>query len=199
MERKGCDFIKVGYVRVSTEEQNTARQEVLMEELSVEQVFIDKASGKNMDRPELKKMLSFVRKGDVVIVESISRFARNTKDLLNLMDLLKEKEVAFISKKESIDTSTPAGKFMLVVFGALYELERENTLQRQKEGIAIAKKEGKYKGRKRIVRDNFELYYQKWKRNEITATDAMRYLKMSKSTFYRRVKEEEKKHERKEN
>lgn len=191
MGQKGCDCIKVGYVRVSTENQNTARQEVLMKELGVEKLFIDKASGKNTDRPELKKMMSFVRKGDVVIVESISRFARNTRDLLRLVDMLKEKEVDFISKKEYIDSSTPTGRFVLVLFGALSELERENTLERQKEGIIIAKKEGKYKGRKKIVRDNFELYYQKWVNDEITATDAMKCLCMSKSTFYRRIKQKE--------
>lgn len=110
--------MKIGYIRVSTQEQNTIRQEVLMEQLGVEQVFIDRLSGKNTNRPELKKLLSFVRKGDTVIVESISRFARNTRDLLELVELLSEKEVAFVSQKESIDTTTPTGKFMLTIFGA---------------------------------------------------------------------------------
>ncbi|MGL5258385.1 MAG: recombinase family protein, partial [Proteocatella sp.] len=108
--------MKIGYIRVSTVEQNTVRQEVLMEELGVEQVFIDKMSGKNKDRPELKKLLEFARKGDVVIVESISRFARNTRDLLDMLDQLTNKDVAFVSKKENIDTKTPTGKFMLTVF-----------------------------------------------------------------------------------
>lgn len=91
--------------------------------------------------------MQFVRRGDVVIVESISRFARNTKDLLNLIEDLSAKDVTFISKKEAIDTTTPSGKFMLTVFGAVAELEREYILQRQREGIEIAKKQGKYKGR----------------------------------------------------
>ena len=77
--------MKVGYIRVSTKDQNTARQEVLMEELGVEKVYIEKVSGKDKNRPELKKMLDFIREGDTVIVESISRFARNTKDLLGLI------------------------------------------------------------------------------------------------------------------
>ena len=92
--------MKIGYIRVSTQEQNTMRQEVLMERLGVEQVFIDKVSGKNMNRPELRTMLDFVRKGDVVIVESISRFARNTKDLLELVEQLTAKGVEFVSQKE---------------------------------------------------------------------------------------------------
>jgi len=136
--RIGGEILKVGYVRVSTQGQNTARQEVLMQELGAETVFIDRMSGKNTDRPELKKMLGFVRKGDAIVVESISRFARNTRDLLDLVEKLQEKQVEFISKKEAIDTTTPSGKFMLTIFGAVAELEREYILQRQQEGIALA-------------------------------------------------------------
>ena len=107
-----------------------------MQELGVEQVFIDKMSGKNTDRPELKRMMSFVREGDTLVVESISRFARNTRDLLDLTEQLAAKNVEFVSKKEAIDTSTATGNFMLTIFGAVAELEREYILQRQKEGIA---------------------------------------------------------------
>ena len=131
--------MKIGYVRISTKEQNTARQDALMEQLGVEKVYTDKVSGKNAERAELHNMMDFVREGDSVIVESISRFARNTKDLLELTDQLEKKGVQFISKKENIDTSTPAGKFMLSVFGALAQLERENILERQAEGIAIGR------------------------------------------------------------
>lgn len=183
--------MKIGYVRVSTTEQNTARQEVLMQEMGVEEVYIDKVSGKDTKRPELQKMLEYVRKGDTVIVESISRFARNTKDLLELIDKLNEKKVEFISKKENIDTSTPTGKFMLTVFGAVAELEREYILQRQAEGIAIAKQEGKYRGRKKIESDKFEKIYKEWKADNITAVRAMNLLGMKRNTFYRRVAEYE--------
>lgn len=179
--------MKIGYIRVSTQEQNTIRQEVLMEQLGVEQVFIDRLSGKNTNRPELKKLLSFVRKGDTVIVESISRFARNTRDLLELVELLSEKEVAFVSQKESIDTTTPTGKFMLTIFGAVAELEREYILQRQREGIAIAKSQGKYKGRPRTEYPGFEEVVQSWRNGKLTATEARKKLGMSKATFYRRA------------
>ena len=108
--------MKIGYIRVSTQEQNTIRQEVLMESLGVDEVYIDRMSGKNTNRPELQKMMDYVRKGDVVIVESISRFARNTRDLLELVERLNEKGVEFVSKKEAIDTTTPTGKFMLTVY-----------------------------------------------------------------------------------
>ena len=181
--------MKIGYIRVSTAEQNTVRQEVMMRELGVFELYIDQASGKNADRPELQRMLAYVRKGDTVIVESISRFARNTRDLLELVETLTEKEVDFVSKKEAIDTTTPSGKFMLTVFGAVAELEREYILQRQREGIAIAKQRGVYKGRKPIERANFVPVVAKWRAGEITAAEAMRRLEMKPSTFYRKVKQ----------
>ena len=179
--------LKVGYVRVSTIGQNTARQEVLMQELGVERVFIDRQSGKDTSRPELQRLLEFVREGDVVVVESISRFARCTKDLLELIEQLNAKGVEFISKKESLDTSTPSGRFVLTIFGAVAQLEREYLLQRQKEGIAIAKQEGKYKGRKPLERPGQETVIASWRNGEITAVEAMHKLQMSKTTFYRRV------------
>ena len=100
--------MKIGYVRVSTLEQRTERQETALHDLGVERLFIDKASGRTTDRPQLKNMMEYVRDGDIVIVESISRFARSARDFLELMERLSEKEVAFISKKEGVDTATPA-------------------------------------------------------------------------------------------
>ena len=181
--------MKVGYVRVSTVGQNTARQEVLMQELGVERVFIDRQSGKDTSRPELQRLLEFVREGDTVVVESISRFARCTKDLLELIEQLTTKGVEFISKKEAIDTPTPTGKFMLTIFGAVAELEREYILQRQAEGIAIAKQQGVYQGRRPIVHPDFEKTAALWRDGKITATEAMKRLNMKPSTFYRKVKE----------
>lgn len=120
----------IGYVRVSTQEQNEMRQVVALQERGVDKIFIDKRSGKNTDRAALKEMLSFMREGDTVITESISRIARSTRDLLNIVDTLTQKKVEFISLKESIDTTTAQGRFMLTVFAAMAELERENILQR---------------------------------------------------------------------
>ncbi|MEI3585559.1 recombinase family protein [Agathobaculum sp.] len=180
--------MKIGYVRVSTEEQNTARQEIMLRELGVDELFVDRASGKNADRPELNRMMNFVRRGDTVIVESISRFARNTRDLLDLVERLTEKQVEFVSRKEAIDTTTPTGKFMLTVFAAVAELEREYILQRQREGIAIAKQQGKYRGRPPKAYPDFERIAARWQKGEITAVQAMKQLGMSKTRFYERVK-----------
>ena len=179
--------MKIGYIRCSSDGQNTARQEVLMRELGADEVFIDILSGKNTDRPQLKKMLSYVRKGDTVIVSEISRFARNTKDLLELVEILSQKEVAFVSQKEAIDTTTPTGKFMLTIFGAVSELERAYILSRQSEGIALAKSLHKYKGRKpKVLPAETDTIVKKWKDGQITATEAMHKLGISKSTFYRK-------------
>lgn len=183
--------MKIGYVRVSTEEQNEARQLVALKERGVEKIYTDKQSGKNADRAQLQEMLSFCREGDTIITESISRIARSVSDLLRIVEQLKAKNVIFISLKESIDTDTPQGRFMLTVFGAMAELERENILQRQKEGIAIAKAEGKYRGRKPIEIDEkaFKGICAKWRAGEITAVEAAKRAGLTKSTFYRRVNE----------
>lgn len=181
----------IGYVRVSSVDQNEARQTTALKEKQINKVFIDKKSGKNTDREALKEMLTFVRDGDTVITESIRRIARSTRDLLNIIDILTQKHVEFISLKESIDTTTPQGKFMLTVFAAMAELERENILQRQKEGITIAKAQGKYKGKPPIKIDEKALkaVCKRWREKEITATQAMKELNLKSNTFYRRVKE----------
>lgn len=186
--------MNIGYIRVSTEEQRTARQEVIKQALGVDNLFMEKVSGKSQTgRAELEAMLKCVREGDTVIVESISRLARNTRDLLEIVDKLNAKGVGLVSKKEMMDSTTPAGKFMLTMFGAMAQLERSYLLDRQREGIEIAKKEGKYKGRKPISIDlgYFEEIYHKWKNNEFTAVRAMKMLELERATFYRRVKEYE--------
>ena len=183
--------MRVGYVHCSILEQNEARQLKMMEGQSVEKVFIDKASGKDTDRKEFKAMMNFIRAGDTLIVESISRIVRNTKDLLTIISNLTEKGVEFVSLKENIDTTTPHGRFMLTVFGALAELERESILERQREGIEIAKAEGKYKGRKPVAINEakFRAVCARWRAGEITATAAMQEVGLKPNTFYRRVKD----------
>ncbi len=182
--------MKVAYIRVSTKEQNTARQEEIMKSQGVERTYIEKISGKNADRPQLKAMLDYVREGDTVIVESYSRLARSTYDLFNIIEELERKNVSFISLKENVDTSTPQGKLMFTIFAGLAQFERECILQRQAEGIAIAKAEGKYKGRKPVeLPDNWNEIMKLWKAGDITAVVAQRKLNMTPATFYRKVKE----------
>ena len=148
------------------------------------------------DRPQLRVMLDYVREGDTLYIESISRLGRFTKDLLNIIDTLTEKGVTLISHKENVDTDTPSGKLMLTVFAALSQLEREQLKQRQREGIEIAKAQGKYTGRKPIEIDwtRFGQLYGEWKSKSITGRDFMRRMGLSANTFYRRVREYEAEH-----
>ena len=184
---------KIGYIIVSTEHQETARQQEIMCDYQVDRIFSEKISGANADRPQLRAMLDYVREGDTLYVESISRLGRSTKDLLNIIDALTEKGVTLISHKEKIDTDTPTGKFMLTVFAALSQLERKQLKQRQREGIEIAKAQGKYTGRKPIPTDwtRFGQLYGEWRAKNITGRDFMRRMDMPANTFYRRVREYE--------
>ena len=183
----------IGYIRVSSESQNTARQEELFNHLKMDKIFKEKVSGKNIkDRPELQKMMEYVREGDTVIVESISRFGRSLMDLLNLIEQLNEKGVQFKSLKEGdIDTTTPTGKLVFSIFSSLAEFERETIKQRQAEGIAIAKANGKYKGRKIIEIDHTEFVnlYNRWQDKEITKEYMRKKLKVSLATLDRRIAE----------
>jgi len=184
---------KIGYIRVSSEHQETARQQEIMDNYRVDRIFSEKISGATADRPQLKAMLDYVREGDTLYVESISRLGRSTRDLLNIIDTLTDKGVTLISHKENIDTNSPTGKFMLTVFAALSQLEREQLKLRQHEGIEIAKTQGKYTGRKPIPIDwgKFENLYGEWKSKNITGRDFMRKMNLSANTFYRRVREYE--------
>ncbi len=183
--------MKIGYARVSTQEQNESRQTEAFANMGIEKVYLDKQSGKNANRPQLAEMLAYIREGDVVVAESISRLARNTKDLLDIVEKINTKGAKFISLKENIDTNSVSGKFMLTIFAAMAELERGYILERQAEGIEIAKREGKYKGRVPISIDDAELakVCRRWRSGDITAKKAMEILGLKPNTFYRRVKE----------
>ena len=181
----------VGYVRVSTIEQNEDRQLVTMEKYNVEKVFSEKVSAKDTNREELNKMLDFVREGDTVVIHDFSRLARSTKDLLEIVELLNDKKVNLISSKENIDSSTPTGKLMLTMIGAINEFERANLLERQREGIAIAKAKGLYKGRKEIKIDNFEEYYNRYKNREFNKTQLAKELNVSRPTLDKLIKDYE--------
>ena len=180
------------YIRVSDISQNLDRQIIAMTEHKIpkENIFMDKLSGKDTARPGLKKLLATVKRGDTVIVESVSRFARNTRDLLDLIDKLTEKGVEFISLKEKIDTSTPTGKFMMTVFGAVSELEQGYILQRQAEGIAAAKRRGVHMGRPaKRPPENFKELARQWERGKLTTTDLKEQTGLKETTLYRRLRE----------
>lgn len=177
---------RIKYIRTSTTHQNTARQEQDAEQY--DRVFIEQLSGKDTDRPKLKEMLAYVREGDTVVVESYSRLARSTRDLLSIVEQLAAKGVDFVSQKEQINTASPQGRLMLTIFAGLAQFERECLLERQAEGIAIAKAEGRM-GRPEVRPcADFEAIVKEWQIGKMTAVEAMKRTGMSKATFYRKVK-----------
>nr|WP_254904718.1 recombinase family protein [Clostridium tyrobutyricum] len=190
---RGVKKINIGYVRVSTVEQNEERQIAALKKHNIDKWFIEKVSAKDTNRPQLKAMIDFAREGDNIYIHSLDRLARSTKDLLNIVDELQQKKIHLISNKENIDTSTATGKLMLTMIGAIAEFERANLLERQREGIAIAKRQGKYKGRKKIdFPENWNEVYQRWKSREIKGNEAMELLGLKRNTFYKLVKEYQK-------
>lgn len=184
--------MNIGYVRVSTVEQNDGRQIEALAKHNIEKWFKEKVSAKDTNRPQLQAMLEFAREGDTIYIHDFSRLARSTKDLLELIELLQAKGINLVSNKENIDTSTPTGKLMLTMIGAINEFERMNLLERQREGIALAKADGKYKGRKEIGYPcNWEDVYSQWKNRKITGNNAMELLGLKRNTFYKLVKDYE--------
>ncbi len=183
---------KIAYIRVSTEEQNEARQIDALKKYDIEKYFSEKVSAKNTNRPQLQAMLEYIREGDIVYVMDFSRLARSTVDLLNLINVFQEKNVTLISLKENIDTSTPTGRLMLQMIAAINEFERANLLERQAEGIAAAKKRGAYKGRKKISLQSFPEFdslYHAWQMHSITKSEIAKKLNVSRPTVDRLIEE----------
>ena len=180
------------YIRVSSKDQQDGRQFIAMESRGIppERIFSEKQSGKDTKRPVLQSLMNTVTKNDIIVVESISRFARNTRDLLGLVEKLAQKGVKFISLKEHIDTTTPTGRFTLTVFAAISELERECTLLRQAEGIAAAKARGVHLGRPIIKPpENFGVLVKQWERGKLPISEVLEKTGLKEATFYRRLRE----------
>lgn len=183
---------KIGYVRVSTVEQNDGRQREALAKHGIDKWFSEKVSGKDTKRPQLQAMLDYAREGDAIYIHDLSRFARSTKDLLELVENLQKRGIELVSNKENIDTSTATGKLMLTMIGAIAEFERANLLERQKEGIQLAQLEGKYKGRKKIeYPTDWKEVYELYRTRQITGNEAMKRTRLKRNTFYSMVKEEQ--------
>ena len=177
--------MRIAYVRVSTEEQNEARQREALKQYRIERWFCEKRSAKDTNRPQLEAMLEFARSGDTIYIHDFSRLAR-------LVQRMQQKEIQLISCQEQIDTATATGKLMLTMIAAINEFERSILLERQKEGIAIAKREKRYQGRKRIQQpDSFELLYGRYRDHKVTKSEIARQLEISRPTVDRLIKEME--------
>lgn len=178
-----------GYARVSTEQQNLDRQIDMLTERGVDHIFNEKMTGTKRNRPELQKMLRRLRKGDTVIIESLSRLGRSTKDLIELVDLLDKKGVHLISLKESIDTHSPAGKLMFTLMSAISQFERDVIAERTIEGLNAARARGRVGGRPRsnplVIEHALELYWS----HQYTLREIEVLSGVAKSTIYRALKE----------
>ncbi len=190
--------MRYGYVRVSTMHQDTARQEVLMKELGVDRVYIDKCTGKNTQRPMLEEMMNTLQAGDVVVVESYSRMSRSTTDLLSIVEKLGKMGVGFISKKEAVDTSTPTGRMLLTVIAGLNQFEREVMLERQRESIAampvvdgkkVSARTGRGFGRPKATYDRalMKALASECSAGRATVTECCKRLGISRGVWYREV------------
>lgn len=185
----------IAYIRVSTAEQNEARQKEALQKYSIDRWFIEKASGKDLNRPKLQEMLEYIREDDIVYVEEFSRLGRSTADLLATVQKIEAAGAQFVSLKEQFDTTTPAGRLQMTMMAAIAEFERDMILERQREGIAIAKAAGKYKGRKEITVPNIGDYYEKYMSRQGSKVSIAAELGISRTTldklFKKYVKEQE--------
>lgn len=181
----------IAYVRVSTAEQNETRQKEALKKYDIDKWFIEKASGKDTNRPRLQEMLEYIREDDTVYVEEFSRLGRSTADLLNTVQQIEDVGAKFVSLKENFDTKTPTGKLQMTMMAAIAEFERSMILERQREGIAIAKREGKYKGRKAVSVPNIGTYYDKYMRRKGTKVSIAHELGISRTTLDKLFREYE--------
>ena len=175
----------IGYARVSTSGQSLEAQ---LDALMIcDKVFKEKASGAKAERPELTTMLDYVRDGDTVTVTKLCRLARNTKHLLEIVEYLEQKGVSLVVLNLGIDTKSPTGRLMLTMIGAVASFERQLLLERQAEGIAVAKAKGIYKGRQRINGNKLELI-RRLSAEGRAKKDIARLTETSLSTVYRSLK-----------
>lgn len=181
--------MRIAYIRVSSIDQNEQRQIEAMQKYGIEKWFKEKISAKDTNRPKLQELLEYVREGDTLYIHDFSRLARSTKDLLDIVELLNNKGVALVSNKENIDTNTPTGKLMLTMIGAINEFERTNLLERQREGITIAKRNGVYKGRKAVKIPNFDYHYNRYMSREISKSQLAKELGISRPTLDKLIAE----------
>ncbi|WP_297407426.1 recombinase family protein [uncultured Cetobacterium sp.] len=186
---------KIGYIRVSTAEQNLERQKQQLEKVGMDKIYEEKVSAANMDRLELQKMLNEVKEGDIIYVTDLTRITRSTKDLFALIDILKEKNVNLKSLKDTwldLSTDNPYSQFLITIMAGVNQLERDLIRMRQREGIEIAKREGKYKGRVKKYHNNhagMNYAVELYNKGEMTVNRICEITNISRASLYRKLKE----------
>lgn len=182
----------IGYIRVSTDHQNTDRQKDLLKKQypEIKKFYIDRQSGKNTDRPQLREMMNYARKNDVIVVESLSRLARNTRDLIDITDQFNKNEIHLISLKESIDATTPSGRAMMKMFSVFADFEREIIVERTKEGLASARARGHVGGRPAINKETVANAIKLYDSRKFSIQEICKITGISKGSLYKYIHSE---------
>lgn len=176
----------IGYARVSTSDQNLDGQIDALKAAGVEKIFQEKKTGKSRQRPELEKLLEQLRSGDVIVVTKYDRLARSLRDLIDLVETIREKGAGFRSLGEDIDTTSPTGRLIFHVFGSIAEFERERIVERTLEGLAAARKRGRVGGRPSAVSEDAKIEIRRMRdQDHRPIAEIARAFKVSRSTIYR--------------
>lgn len=187
---------KIGYVRVSSQDQNQKRQVKQLNEIGMDIIYQEKVSGSTMNREELKKMLNELHEGDSIYVTDLTRITRSTQDLFLLIDEIRNKGANLKSLKDTwldLSEDNPYSQFLITVMGGVNQLERDLIRMRQREGIEIAKREGKFKGKmKKYHKDHAGINYaiKLYREGNMTVKQICQITNLSRSTLYRRISEE---------
>ncbi len=176
-----------GYARVSTEAQNLDRQLDALENYGVDMIYNEKMSGTKKNRPELTKLLDRITEGDTVVVESLSRLGRSTKDLIELTETFQSKGVNLVSLKESIDTNSPTGKLLFTLMSAIAQFERDVIADRTREGLKAARARGRTGGRPRADPEQVKKAVKLYKTEQYSIKEIEELTGIKKSTLYRNL------------
>lgn len=174
-----------GYARVSTEQQNLDRQLDMLQARGVDFIYNEKMTGTKRDRPELTKLLDRVTEGDTVVIESLSRLGRSTKDLIELVEFFEQRRVHLISLKESIDTGTPTGKLLFTLISALAQFERDVIADRTREGLKAARARGRAGGRPRTDQHRVKQAVKLYQAGQHSVREIEELTSVKKATLYR--------------
>lgn len=177
----------IGYARVSTTDQHLDRQLDMLNGYGADKIYSEKITGTRKERPELSRMLDDLSEGDTVVVESLSRLGRSTKNLIELMELFNERGVNLVSLKESIDTTTPTGKLLFTLISAISQFERDCLAERTKEGLTAARARGRKGGRPSASHTALERARKLYESKEYTISEITELTGISKSTLYRYI------------
>lgn len=176
-----------GYARVSTELQNLDRQLDALKNYGVDIIYNEKMTGTKRERPELTKLLDRITEGDTVVIESLSRLGRSTKDLIELTELFEQKGVHLVSLKESIDTSTSTGKLLFTLMSAIAQFERDTIADRTREGLRSARARGRTGGRPKVNPDSIKKAVKLYQTKQYSIKEIEELTGVKKSTLYRNI------------